>query len=149
MNIRNALNIPLLYTNYKISKNSFFPSTITEWNKLDTSLRKAESLSIFKTKFLKFIRPSPISISNCHELKRLKFITRLRHDIKSFERISKRVFQESKARQNFLDIKSIGHFLQHCLLFVSERCTLLSTIGNINYKLMENTDSILTQAFWK
>ena len=44
-----------------------------------------------------------------------------------------------------LDIESTGHFLLHCPQFVNERHTLLSTIGNIHYKLLENTDSVLTQ----
>ena len=61
---RNALNIPLLNANHNFFKNSFFPSTIIEWNKLDPGLRKAESLSLFKTNILEFIRPSP----NCLQL---------------------------------------------------------------------------------
>ena len=53
---RNALNIPLLNANHNFFKNSFFPSTIIEWNKLDPGLRKADSLSLFKTNILKFIQ---------------------------------------------------------------------------------------------
>ena len=45
---RNALNIPLLITNHNFFKNSFFPSTIIEWNKLGIGLIKAESLSVFR-----------------------------------------------------------------------------------------------------
>ena len=44
-----------------------------------------------------------------------------------------------------VDTESTEHFLLHCSQFVNERRTLLSTIGNINYKLLENTDSSLTQ----
>ena len=54
--MRNALHIPLLNANHNFFKNSFFPSTIIEWNELDPGLRKAESLSLFKTKILKFVR---------------------------------------------------------------------------------------------
>ena len=75
---RNALSIPLLNANHNVFKNSFFPSTIIEWNELDPSLGKAESLSLFNTNILKFIRPSPNSVYNCHNPKGLKFITRLR-----------------------------------------------------------------------
>ena len=44
-----------------------------------------------------------------------------------------------------VDIELIEHFLLHCPQFVNESYTLLSTIANINYKLLENTDSVLTQ----
>ena len=145
---RNALNIPLLNTSHNFFKNSFFPSTIIEWNKLDPGLRKAESLSLFKTNILKFIRPSPNSVYNCHNPKGLKFITRLRLGLSHL--------REHKFKHNFqdtinplcicgLDLESTEHFLLHCPQFVNERCTLLNTIGNINYKLLENTDSNLTQ----
>ena len=72
---RNTLNILLLNTNRSFFKNLFFPSTIIEWNKLNSGLRKAEYLSLFKTNILKFIRPSPNSVYNCHDPKGLKFIT--------------------------------------------------------------------------
>ena len=39
-------------------KNSFLPSTITEWNNLHPCFRKSESFLTFKTNILKFIRPS-------------------------------------------------------------------------------------------
>ena len=78
---RNALNIPHFNTNRNFFQNSFFPSTITEWNKLDHGLRKAESLSVFKTNILKFIRPPPNSVYNCNNSKGLKFIIRLRLDL--------------------------------------------------------------------
>ena len=38
---RNALNIPLLNTNHNFFKNSFFPSTIIEWNKSDPDIWKS------------------------------------------------------------------------------------------------------------
>ena len=78
---RNALNIPLLNTNHNFFKNSFFPSTIIEWNKLDPGFRKADSLSLFKTNILKFIRPSSNPVYNCHNPKGLKFITRLKLEL--------------------------------------------------------------------
>ena len=45
-------------------KNSFFPPTITDWNKLDPGLRKAESLLLFKNNVLKIIQ----SFLNCLQL---------------------------------------------------------------------------------
>ena len=139
-------NIPLLNVNHNFKK-LFFPSTIIEWNKLDPGLRKAESLSLFKTNILKFIRPSPNSVYNCHNPKGLKFITRLRLGLSHLrEHKFKHSFQDTinPLCSCGLDIESIEHFL-HCPQFVNERRTLLSTISNINYKLLENTNSNLIQ----
>ena len=50
----NIHNIPLLNTKHNFFKKSFFPWTKTEWNNLDSHLRKSESFSV-KTNVLKFI----------------------------------------------------------------------------------------------
>ena len=43
------------------------------------------------------------------------------------------------------DVESTEHVLFHCHQFVDERRTLLNTLGNFNYSLLENTSNILTQ----
>ena len=130
-----------------------FFSIYYHWKELDPSLRKAGSLSVFKANILKFIRPSPNSVYNCHNSKGLKLITRLRLDF-SFLR-------EHKFKNSFqdttnllcscgLDIESTEHFLLHCHQFINEICTLLSTIDNINYKLLKNWLRFDTNVtFWK
>ena len=75
---RNVLSISFLSVKHSFFKNSFFPSTISEWNKLDPAIRNSESLSIFRKNILHFIRPAPNSIYNCHNPKGVKLITRLR-----------------------------------------------------------------------
>ena len=55
---RNADQIHLLNWNRFLFKNSFFPSVIKKWNKLDRNLTKTESFKIFK----KFI----LSLNNHH-----------------------------------------------------------------------------------
>ena len=98
--------------------------------------RKTESLSLFKTNILKFIRRSTNSVYNCHNPKGLKFITRLRLGL-SREHKFKHSFQDriNPLCSCRIDIGSTEHFLLHCPQFVNERRTLQSTIGNINYKL--------------
>ena len=44
---RNANNIPLVRADANYFINTLFPSTITEWNKLDLIIRKSTSLHIF------------------------------------------------------------------------------------------------------
>ena len=75
---RHAANIPSLSFKHNFSKNTFFPSTILEWNKLDPSLRNSASHNVFKNSILKFMRPSPNKIFQCHKPKGIKLVTRLR-----------------------------------------------------------------------
>ena len=75
---RNHVNIPLLKTNHNFFKNSFFPSTIIEWNNLDPNLRNSDTYGTFRNAILKFIRPSPNSVFKGHNPQGIKFLTRLR-----------------------------------------------------------------------
>ena len=63
---RNHNNIPLFNVKHEYFRNSFFPSTVIEWNKLDNNIRNSESVSDFKKQVLKFIRPSPNGTFNVH-----------------------------------------------------------------------------------
>ena len=54
---RNVDCISLIKIKHNFFKNTFFPSAMIEWNKLDPA--KSEILSIFKSNILKFIRPTP------------------------------------------------------------------------------------------
>ena len=49
---RNSENIPQLRTKHEFFKNSFFPSTIKQWNNLDLQIRKSKSIIIFKSNIL-------------------------------------------------------------------------------------------------
>ena len=75
---RNVNCIPLIKIKHNFFKNTFFPSAIIEWNKLDPTIRKAESFGIFKSSILKFIRPTPRSFFNCYNYKGITLMTRLR-----------------------------------------------------------------------
>ena len=57
-----------------------FPSTVIEWNKLDSNIRNSESIGFHKT-FLKWYL-------QCHNLKGLKLIARLRLDQVTFNFIN-------------------------------------------------------------
>ena len=75
---RNIHNIPLVNTKHNFFKNSFFPSTIIEWNDVNPHHRKSENFSVFNSNILNFIQPSPNSVYNCHNPKGICLITRLR-----------------------------------------------------------------------
>ena len=72
---RNIHNIPFLKTRHTFLKNSLFPSTIIEWNKLDHNITISCSFNIFRKSILKFIRPSADSLFNWYNPKWIKFIT--------------------------------------------------------------------------
>ena len=59
---RHGNNIAAIYTRYNYFKNSFFPSTISEWDNLDYKIRNSGSISIFKEKLLNSIQPCASSI---------------------------------------------------------------------------------------
>ena len=77
-NTRNAANVPRIKSKHTCFKNSYIPSTIIEWNKLDQDIRNAESYALFRKHLLSFIRPEANNISNVHNAKRIKLLTRLR-----------------------------------------------------------------------
>ena len=74
--MRNVHCIPLIKIKHNFFKNTFFPSAIIEWNKLDLAIRNAESLGIFKSNILKFFRPTPRSFFNCYNHKGIRLMTR-------------------------------------------------------------------------
>ena len=127
---------------------SFFPSTRIQWNNLDLLLRKSENLSIFKSNILKFIRPSPNSVYNCHNPRGICLITRLRLGLSHLrEHKFKHGFQDTLNPLYSCgnDVESTEHFLLHCLQFVNERRTVLTTLGNFNCSLLKHTSKVLTQ----
>ena len=145
---RNAENIPLFNIKHNFCKNSFFPSSIIEWNNLDPKPRNSENFVIFKNNILKFIRPKSNSFFNCCNLKGIRLITRLRLELSRL--------REHKFKYNFQNClnplcscgsstESTSHFLLHCPIFHDERHTLLSTLNNIDSKILESNDSYSTQ----
>ena len=81
---RNNDKLPHFKVKHNYFKNSFFPSTVIEWNKLDLNIRNSESLTSFKSKVLKFIRPSENSIFLCNNPKGIQLLTRLRLGLSHF-----------------------------------------------------------------
>ena len=72
-----------------------------EWNKLDNNIRNSGSVSAFKKKILKFIRPSPNSTFNVHNHRGIKLLTRLpvglsqlrEHKFRQFSRLPRSILQ--------------------------------------------------------
>ena len=58
-------------------KNSFFPSTVIEWNKIDKNIRKSEVLISLKKAFENLYGYLK-TVYSCHNPKGIKLLTRLR-----------------------------------------------------------------------
>ena len=129
-------------------KNTFFPSAILEWNKLDLSLGNSNNYNVFKDSILKFIRPSPNKIFQCHNPKGIKLVTRLRLGLSHLrEHKFKHSFQDTL---NPLcscghDIETTSHYFLHCPLFHAERSTLLNNINEIDSTIFNKSESVVTR----
>ena len=62
-NTRNVDKVPLFKIKHDFFKNSFFPSTVIEWNKLDPNFQNENNFYIFLSS-LQFIRPTLNRFSN-------------------------------------------------------------------------------------
>ena len=126
-----SLTYPFFKTKHGFFKNSFFPLTNMEWNKLDINLRNSRSLFIFKKQILQFVRPSSNSVYNSHNPKGIKPVARLHLGLSHL--------REHKFKHSLPDlinslcncsyeVESTVHFFLHCILFTNERSTLFSTL---------------------
>ena len=140
-------NISNVKTRSNFFRNSFFPSTITEWSKLDRDIRNSNSLNVSKLFLLKiaFFLNSVFEINNPYGL---KLPTRLR--------LSLSHLRYDRFRQNFQDcinpicvcgqkIEITTHFLLHCLLFQSARQSLLINIKKIDESILKKHDEFITK----
>ena len=144
---RHSAKIPSLSFKHNFFKNTFFPSAILEWSKLDPSLQNSASYNVFKKSILKFIRPSSNKIFQCHNSKGIKSVTILRLGLSHL--------QEHKFKHSFqvtlnpvcscgLDIETTSHYFLHSTLFHAERSTLLNNINEIDSTIFNKCDSVVT-----
>ena len=96
---------------------------------------------------MQFIWQSSNSVFDSHNAKRIKFINRLRLGFSHLpEHKFKHNFQESN---NLLcncgyEVEFTVYFFLHCPLFPDERITFFNTLSNLDCKLFNNTNSLLT-----
>ena len=110
-------------------------------------MNRSHCVKSIQNAILKFIRPSPNIVFECHNPQGIKFLTRLRLGLSYLrEREFKHSFQDSlnPLCKYGAEVESTTHFLLHCPIYNNNRSSLLSTIRNIDYKLLEITDSSLT-----
>ena len=127
-------------------KNSFFPYTIDEWNRLDSGIRNSNSYLVFRKQLLNFIRPIPNSIFNLYNPLGIKFLTRLRLDFSHLN--------EHRFRHNFeacltplctcsQTTESTLHFFLHCHHYKDLRTDLFNDIKSIDKSIVNFPDETL------
>ena len=130
INTRNC-HIPMYHCQTDCFKYSFLLSALRDWFKLDESIRNSESISIFKTKLLSFIRPAQSSIYNILGQIGIKLLTRLHLDFSNLN--------EHRFRHNFknclnplyscsLETEDTLHYLLHCHHFSMYHEDLMNSV---------------------
>ena len=88
-------HIPSYHCQTDCFKYSFFPSTLSDWFKVDENMRNSGSIAIFKSRLLSFTRPVQSNIYRIFDPKGLTFLTCLRLGLSHLN--------EHKCRHNFQD----------------------------------------------
>ena len=144
------INVPHVSVKHQFFKYSYFPSTINEWKKLDSNIWNSEALIIFKSKILKFIRPTSSSIFGFHNPIGVKPLTRLRLGLNHLrERIFKHSFQDTF---NLLcscgkEAETTFNFLLSCPNYFDKRLTHLRKIRIIIPNISEIPNSQINLFF--
>ena len=118
---------------------------MNDWFKLDNNIRNSESIEIFKSKLLSFIRPVQSNIYSIFDPEGLKLLTRLRL---GFTHLN-----EHKIRHNFqdclnplcscsLEIEDTSHYLLHCHHFSNHRIDLMNSVNLIISNFESMNDNI-------
>ena len=140
---RHKNSVRLFSVKHDYLKNSFFPSTAIEWNKLDSNRRKSESLMLFKKSILIFIRPFANSAFQCDNPKGLKLIAMLRLGLSHlrFHKF-KHSFQDTLISIcNCGTVETTVHYLLHYPNFSKERLTLFNKLQSIDENILSKDDS--------
>ena len=117
-----------------ITLETFFPSSIVEWNKLSRKERSSENIRIFKKRLLEFIRPSSNSIFDMYNPYGIKQLTRLRLGL---SHLNKQKFKHGfNDTINPIcvcrgDIESINHFFPTVLNTVKHGKPSLTTFKTL------------------
>jgi hypothetical protein len=115
---------------------SFFPSTILDWNNLEEETRKVKSRSKFKSILLNKIRPKKSPYFGLMNNDKVRYIAMLRMGLSPLK--------EHKFRHKFVEELRTGpdctvcdcpetteHYLLHCRSYTLSRSTLFAKVSEI------------------
>ena len=137
---RNSENLPPIKANHRFFKNTFFQSTIIEWNKLDSNIRCSPSYKLSRKRTLEFTRPQSNSIFNVPNSSGLTYLMRLRVGLINL--------REHKFCHNFRNslkpICNCGNSIESTKNFKNERQSLLPNVRIVNPNLLSMNKDALT-----
>ena len=140
---RKCESIPQFRIRHNFSKNFFFPSTVSrldniilDKNRLDKNIHNSDKISTFKTKFLKFVRPVPNSIFNCHHPEGAKSLTRLTLGL---SRLS-----EHKFSLNFQDTLNPFCCWRNVLLEQNKKTAFLNNVNLLHPNIFDRSNLTIT-----
>ena len=134
-------NTPIFYCRTDCFKNSFFPSPLKDWFSLDVSIRNSESIAIFKSRLVSFIRPSQSNVYNIFDPSGLKLLTRLRLGFSHLiEHKFRHNFQDCLNRS--LEIENTSHYLLHCQCYSDHRINLINSVKSISDNFESFSDNV-------
>ena len=147
---RNANNIPSVRVNNNYFMNTFFPPTLTEWNKLDLSIRNSTTLDLFKGRLLQFLRSLENRPFTCHNPIWIKYLTRPRLEFS--------LLRYYKFKHSFLDavdllcscstaIENTAPYFLHCPNFSTARNTFFSEIAIVDRSVNDQDEIKIIQTF--
>ena len=130
----------------KIFESSFFPHCAEAWGILSEKLRNINSINMFKTSILNFVRTRENLVFEVHDINCVKLLTRLRLDFSHLN--------EHKFRHNFDNIinpmcscgkepETTLHYLLRCDLYSIYRLELLNDVCALNGSLKNSSEEKL------
>ena len=132
--LRSSNDIPSVNCNRQIFSNSFYPHAVKIWNEIGPDLRQAVSLSSFKMRILKIIRPPKRSIFNIHDPIAMKRLFQLRVGLSPLRHHKKRHnFQDTPVDKCkcLLSAETTDHFLLHCKIYTEVRFMMFQKLNPI------------------
>ena len=150
-NTRLAEDITTFYSTTDIFKYSYFPSTISEWNKLDRRIWQSTAILSFRNVLWKIGRPTPKPVYNILDPNGLKLLTRLRLGLSHLN--------EHKFNHNFkecvnplcfysLQVESVSHFFLHCHYFTDIRKTLFNELQSVGENILNQSDNKMVELLY-
>ena len=137
--------VPTFHCQTDCFKNSFFPSALSDWFKLDVTIRNTESIAIFKSRLLPFIRPVPSNVYNVFDPIGLKLLTRLRL---GFSHLNEHRFQHNFQHcmnplcSCSLEIENILHYLLHCHHFFQNHIVFMNSVKSVSESFNSLSDNV-------
>ena len=111
---------------------TYYQNCVSEWNRPNVSMRSSQTISEFKRKLIKLIRPPKRSIFNIYDLEGTRLLTQLRVEFSDL--------RYDRYRHNFpwtsltclcqTGIEDNEHFLLHCPRFSLQHRPLLELVFN-------------------